>query len=220
MNFLNFLNFKMMTEELEEYILSHIDKEPEILAKLNRETHIKIINPRMLSGHLQGRILSMFCRMIKPRTILELGTFTGYATLCLAENLPEDGILHTIEIDDELEDIISKYTAGYADKIRLHFGEALKIIPTLNETFDLVFIDADKREYIAYYEAVFDKVAKGGFIIADNTLWDGKVLETNTPDNDHQTLEIKKFNDLIAKDERVEKLIFPIRDGLTVIIKK
>ena len=209
-----------MTEELEEYILSHIDREPEILAKLGRETNVKILNPRMLSGHLQGRILAMFCRMIKPKNILEIGTFTGYATLCLAEHLPEGGVLHTIEIDDELEDIIRQYTAGYADKIRFHFGEALQIIPTLSETFDLVFIDADKREYAAYYEAVFDKVAKGGFIIADNTLWGGKVLETGTPGNDRQTLAIKQFNDLIANDDRVEKVIFPIRDGITVIFKK
>ncbi|MDR1699149.1 MAG: O-methyltransferase [Prevotellaceae bacterium] len=209
-----------MTEELEEYLLSHIDKEPALLAKLNRETHIKIINPRMLSGHLQGRILAMFCRMIKPKSILELGTFTGYATLCLAEHLPDDGVLHTIEVDDELEDIITKYTAPYADKIRLHFGEALQIIPTLTETFDLVFIDADKRDYSAYYEAVFDRVAQGGFIIADNTLWDGKVLETNTPVNDLQTLAIKRFNDMIANDERIEKVILPIRDGLTVMMKK
>ncbi len=209
-----------MTEELEEYLLSHIDKEPALLAKLNRETHIKIINPRMLSGHLQGRLLAMLCRMIKPKHILELGTFTGYATLCLAEHLPEDGVLHTIEADDELEDIITKYTTQCAGKIRLHFGEALQIIPTLTETFDLVFIDADKREYPAYYEAVFDKVKQGGFIIADNTLWDGKVLESNTPNNDMQTLAIKQFNDMIAGDERVEKVILPIRDGLTLIMKK
>ncbi len=196
-----------MNEILEEYILRHIDKEPENLAKLNRETHVKIINPRMLSGHLQGRILAMFCRMIQPKNILELGTFTGYATLCLAEHLPEDGVLHTIEIDDELEDIITKYTAGYGDKIRLYFGEALQIIPTLSETFDLVFIDADKREYASYYNAVFDKVAQGGFIIADNTLWDNKVLRSDTPSNDYQTLAIKQFNDMIASDERVEKVI-------------
>jgi predicted O-methyltransferase YrrM len=204
---------------MEDYILAHIDREPEHLAQLNRETHLKVINPRMLSGHLQGRILAMFCRMAKPKNILEIGTFTGYATLCLAEHLPENGVLHTIEIDDELEEIITKYTAPYAEKIRLHFGEALKIIPTLPETFDLVFMDADKREYIDYYNAVFDRVAPGGFIIADNTLWDGKVLEENTPASDKQTLAIKAFNDMIAADERVEKVIFPIRDGITVIFK-
>ena len=157
---------------VEDYILSHTDAEPEYLAKVNRATHLKLINPRMLSGHLQGRVLSMFCKMIQPRFILELGTFTGYSALCMAESLPENGILHTIECDDELEDFIKQnFSASeYNDKIKLHIGDALQVIEKLDIIFDLVFIDADKREYLANYEAVLPKLRSGGFILADNTL--------------------------------------------------
>lgn len=206
---------------VEDYILSHTDAEPEYLAKVNRATHLKLINPRMLSGHLQGRVLSMFCKMIQPRFILELGTFTGYSALCMAESLPENGILHTIECDDELEDFIKQnFSASeYNEKIKLHIGDALQVIDKLDNTFDLVFIDADKREYLAYYEAVLPKLRSGGFILADNTLWDGKVLQ-KVENNDKQTIEIMRFNDFIATDRRVEKLMLPLRDGLTIIRKK
>jgi len=206
---------------LDEYISKHSDAEPEYLAKINRATHVKLINPRMCSGHLQGRVLSMFCHMIQPNRILELGTFTGYSALCMAEALPEGGVLHTIECDDELEDFILQNFAGseYADKIQLHVGDALTEIEKLNETFDLVFIDADKREYLDYYEAVLPKLRCGGYILADNTLWDGKVLKAVEP-NDKQTIEIMRFNDFVATDPRVEKVILPLRDGLTLIRKK
>ena len=206
---------------LDDYIVEHSDKEPEYLAKVNRATHVKVINPRMCSGHLQGRVLSMLCHMIQPECILELGTFTGYSALCMAEALPENSVLHTIECDDELEDFIRQNFAGseHGGKIKLHIGDALKVIESLNETFDLVFIDADKREYLAYYEAVLPKLRVGGFILADNTLWDGKVLKP-VDANDKQTIEIMRFNDFVAADSRVEKVMLPLRDGLTVIRKK
>lgn len=205
----------------EEYILAHSDKEPDYLAKINRATHLRMLNPRMLSGHLQGRVLAMFCQMIQPKRILELGTYTGYSALCMAEILPEDGILHTIECDDELESFILQNfsTVHHGTKIKLHIGPALKVIESLDDVFDLVFIDADKREYMAYYEAVLPKVRAGGFILADNTWWDAKVLEAVNP-NDKQTIEIIRFNDFIAVDPRVEKVMLPLRDGLTVIRKK
>lgn len=204
-----------------EYILSHSDAEPEYLAKVNRATHLKMLNPRMLSGAFQGRVLAMFCHMIQPKRILELGTFTGYSALCMAEALPDDGVLHTIECDDESEDFILENFAGseHGHKIILHIGDALTVIETLEETFDVVFIDADKREYLAYYEAVLPKLRKGGFILADNTLWDGKVLMPLEP-NDKQTQEICRFNDFVATDNRVEKVMLPLRDGLTIIRKK
>lgn len=205
---------------LDDYILTHSDAEPDILAKINRDTHVKMINPRMCSGHYQGRVLSMFCKMIKPLRVLEIGTYTGYSALCIAETLPENGFLHTIEIDDELEEFILEnfQKSLFADKIKLHIGKALEIISTLNVMFDLVFIDADKREYWNYFETVLPKVKQGGFIIADNTLWDGKVLENVQP-NDKQTIEIIRFNDLIASDARIERVMLPIRDGLTIIRK-
>jgi caffeoyl-CoA O-methyltransferase len=206
---------------LDEYILSHSEAEPPYLAQVNRATHVKLINPRMCSGHLQGRVLSMLCNMIQPECILELGTFTGYSALCMAEALPENGVLHTIECDDELEDFILQNFAGseHGRKIKLHIGEALKVIESISEIFDLVFIDADKREYLAYYEAVLPKVKQGGFILADNTLWDGKVLKP-VDANDKQTIEIMRFNDFVAADSRVEKVMLPLRDGLTIIRKK
>jgi len=206
---------------IEDYILSHTDAEPEYLAKVNRATHLKLINPRMLSGHLQGRVLSMFCKMIQPHNILELGTFTGYSALCMAESLPENGILHTIECDDELEDFIKQNfsASDYNDKIKLHIGDALQVIDKMDIIFDLVFIDADKREYLAYYEAVLPKLRSGGFILADNTLWDGKVLQ-KVENNDKQTFEIMRFNDFVSSDNRVEKVMLPLRDGLTIIRKK
>lgn len=211
-----------MQERLEEYIASHIDSEPEELRSLNRETHLFHLRPRMCSGHLQGRLLKMFVRMINPRNILELGTFTGYSALCLAEGLSEEGSLHTIEIDDELEEFIRCHLNGssISSKVNLHIGDARDILKSLNEeTFDLVFIDANKREYLEYYNLVFDRVSDGGFIIADNTLWDGKVVDPGKRP-DAQTAGILEFNNAIANDNRVEKVIIPIRDGLTIIYKK
>lgn len=206
---------------IEEYILNHSDEEDSVLSELNRETNLKILRPRMLSGHLQGKVLEMISKMINPEKILELGTYTGYSAICLAKGLKEQGILHSIEINDELEDFILKYIkkADLADKIKLHFGDARNIIPEINEQFDLVFIDADKREYIEYYNIVFDFVKPGGFILADNVLWSGKVINTETPDDEH-TQGIVEFNELIKNDSRIEKVILPLRDGLTVIRKK
>ena len=206
---------------IEDYILQHTDSEPEYLTQLHRETWIRMLNPIMCSGHLQGRVLSMLCKMIQPVHALELGTFTGYSALCIAESLPENGELDTIESDDELEEFILRNfeKTPFEDKINLLIGNALEIIPTLDKTYDLVFIDADKREYEAYYEAVLPKIRQGGFILADNTLWSGKVVE-KVHQNDQQTLGILRFNELIATDNRVEKVILPLRDGLTLIRKK
>lgn len=211
-----------MQEDLEEYILSHIDAEGKVLSDLNRATHLYHLRPRMCSGHLQGRMLKMFVRMICPQRILELGTFTGYSALCLAEGLADDSCeVHTIEIDDELEDFIKSHFAlsPLANRITLHIGDAREVLATINGDFDLVFIDANKREYCEYYNLVFNRVRPGGFIIADNTLWDGKVVEWGKK-LDAQTAGILQFNDMVAADERVEKVIVPIRDGLTIIHKK
>lgn len=207
--------------ELENYILSHIDEEGEVLKQLNRDAHVNLLRPRMLSGHLQGRILKMFCRMMQPKYLLEIGTYTGYATLCMAEGAADDAEIHTIEVNDELEDFIKKHLhkSKLKDKIHLHIGDAIQIIPKLNCLFDFVFIDANKRHYIEYYHLIFDKVRPGGLIIADNTLWDGKVLET-PHQTDRQTVGIQDFNDMLLSDDRVEKVILPIRDGLTLIWKK
>ena len=210
-----------MTEELEEYILAHISPEGEMLRRLNRETHLYHLRPRMCSGHLQGRLLKMFVRMIAPKAILELGTFTGYSALCLAEGIAPDGVVHTIEIDAALEDFIRAHfdASEYGSRIVLHIGDAEQIIPTLDTRFDLVFIDANKRDYVAYYEMAMQVLNPGGFIIADNTLWDGKVV-TCTEKIDAQTAGILAFNDHVAADDRVEVVIIPLRDGLTIIHKK
>jgi predicted O-methyltransferase YrrM len=209
-----------MTEKLEEYILSHIDEESDLLKKLNRDTYVNVLRPRMLSGHLQGRILKMFVRMIRPKKVLELGTFTGYSALCIAEGLPEDGIIYTVDNNDELEDFVKNYfdQSPHKQKIRQITADALEAIANIDEVFDMVFIDADKREYLAYYAAVFNKVKPGGFILADNTLWDGKVIEALDP-NDEHTIGILAFNDFVAKDTRVEKVIIPLRDGITILMK-
>lgn len=210
-----------MTKEIESYILSHSDEEGSLLAALNRDANVNLLRPRMLSGHLQGRILKMFCRMLNPKRVLEIGTYTGYATLCMAEALEKDAEIHTLEINDEMEDFIRKYVSQSPDKdkIKLYFGDAMEIIPALDESFDLVFIDADKRLYSDYYDLIFDKLPAGALILADNTLWDGKVLEPLHP-ADKQTAGILAFNDKIKADQRVEKVILPLRDGLTMIWKK
>jgi caffeoyl-CoA O-methyltransferase len=211
-----------MTEELEDYILNHIDAEPAALRKINRDTHLRLLYSRMCSGHLQGRLLKMLVRMINPHRILELGTYSGYSALCLAEGLlSDDARVDTVEIDDELEDFIRENfdKCAWGNRVTLHIGDACEILPKITDKFDLVFIDANKRNYDEYYDLVFDLVNYGGFIIADNTLWDGKVAEDGVK-LDAQTEGILKFNDKIAADDRVEKVIVPLRDGLTIIYKK
>jgi predicted O-methyltransferase YrrM len=205
---------------IDEYILNHINDEGKLLAQLNREAHIKLVRPRMISGHLQGRVLKMLVRMRQPRRILEIGTYTGYATLCMAEALTENAEIHTIEIDDEMETFIREQfdRSSVKNKIHLHIGDALKIIPQMEAPFDMVFIDADKRLYCEYYDLIFDKVSNGGIILADNTLWNGKVLET-PHSGDKQTQGILNFNKKIKQDTRIEKVILPLRDGLTIIYK-
>ena len=209
------------TESIDEYILQHIDPESDYLKALYRDTHVKLLRPRMASGHLQGRMLKMFVKMIRPRQILEIGTYSGYSALCLAEGLSEGGMLHTFEINDEQEDFTRPWLekSPFADKIRFYIGDALELVPDLGVTFDLAFIDGDKRKYIEYYEMTLAHLSEGGYMIADNTLWDGHVLE-QPRNTDAQTIGIKAFNDLVAKDERVEKVILPLRDGLTIIRKK
>ncbi len=208
-------------KEIDKYILNHIEPEDEILKELDRDTNLNVVGARMISGHLQGQVLTMLSKMIQPKHILEIGTFTGYSAICLSKGLQENGKLITIEIDDELESFAKKYfaKAGIEHKIVQKIGPALEIIQTLNETFDLVFIDAHKPEYPAYYNAVFEKVKNGGYIIADNTLWSGKVLDIPAED-DFQTRGIHEFNTMIKNDERVEKVILPLRDGMTIIRKK
>lgn len=209
------------SEALDQYILEHIDEEGEYLNSLYRATHLKLTRPRMASGHLQGRLLKMFVRMIKPKQILEIGTYSGYSALCLAEGLEEGGMLHTFEINDEQELFTRPWfeNSAYAEKIKFYIGDALELLPKMNITFDLAFIDGDKRKYMEYFELVYNKLAPGGYILADNTLWDGHVLET-PKESDAQTISIKRFNDNIAKDTRIEKVILPLRDGLTIIRKK
>jgi caffeoyl-CoA O-methyltransferase len=207
--------------KLDAYVCNHTKPETPILQALNRETYSKILMPRMLSGHLQGRVLSMLAHMIRPERILEIGTFTGYSAICLAEGLQKGGLLHTIDINEELETMVRKYIteAGMDQVIRYHIGDARQIIPKLEETFDLVFIDADKENYSTYYDLVFSKVRTGGFIIADNVLWSGKVLVDNA-ETDDDTKSIIAFNTKVMNDTRVENVLFPIRDGLMVVRKK
>lgn len=207
---------------IDEYILEHIDTENDYLKALYRATHVKLLRPRMASGHLQGRMLKIFVEMIRPKRVLEIGTYSGYSALCMAEGLPEGGKLYTFEINDEQEDFTRPWLekSPWADKIEFYIGDALKKVPELGLTFDLAFIDGDKRRYIDYYEMVLKYLTPRGYIIADNTLWDNHVLETHTHHTDKQTLGIKAFNDFVASDERVEKVILPLRDGLTIIRKK
>lgn len=206
---------------LEEYISAHIDAEGEVLTALYRDTNIHLLNPRMASGHIQGRLLKMLTRMITPQRVLEIGTFTGYSAICIAEGLPAGAVVHTIEYDDELEDFIRKWIerSGMSDRICLHIGDALKIAPALGMTFDMVFIDGEKREYPQYYGMALDLVRPGGYIIADNTLWDGHVVDP-AYDRDAQTIAVRQFNDMVAADGRVEVAMIPIRDGITLIRKK
>ena len=205
---------------LEEYISTHSTPENDILASITRETHLHVLNPHMLSGHVQGRVLSMISHMLHPKHILELGTFTGYSALCLAEGLEEGGKLVTIEHNDELEEMIRRNFARspLGERIELRIGDCILEIEKLEGPFDLVFIDADKREYCAYLEALYPLVPIGGFILADNTLWDGHIVDP-AYDKDKQTLGLRAFNDHVAADERFEQVILPLRDGLTIIRK-
>ncbi|MGJ5642056.1 O-methyltransferase [Formosa sp. S-31] len=208
-------------EELDNYVVKHSEDEPELLQKLTRETYQKILQPRMLSGHYQGRILSMLSKLIRPKTILEIGTYTGYSALCLAEGLQKDGVLHTIDINEELYDFQRKYfdASEYGHQIKQHLGPALNIIPTLDTTFDLIFMDADKDNYINYFHQIIDKLNPGGIILSDNVLWSGKVIEPLNP-KDETTKIVLEYNTLLKEDDRIETVLLSIRDGLTISRKK
>jgi predicted O-methyltransferase YrrM len=206
--------------EIEKYIAGHTSAEDELLHEIYRKTGLSVIQTRMISGHVQGKILEFLSKMIKPKNILEIGTFTGYSAICLAKGLQADGELHSIDINDEIMETAKIMIAKsqYADKIHLHVGDAQNVIPALNKKFDIVFIDGDKRNYAGNYEAVFDLVNIGGFIFADNVLWDGKVVEQVKP-NDRQTAGIIEFNDLVQNDSRVENVLFNVRDGMMIVRK-
>ena len=204
-------------EELDDYVVAHSENEPELLQQLTRETFQKILQPRMSSGPYQGRLLSMISKLVNPKNILELGTFTGYSTLCLAEGMMASGELHTIDVNEELYDFQRKYfdKSEYGKQIFQHLGNALDIIPTLNKTFDLIFIDADKENYINYFNLIIDKLNVGGIILSDNILWSGKVVEPLNP-KDTSTKILLEYNTLLKEDNRVESVVLPIRDGLTI----
>ena len=206
---------------LDDYILSHIDPEGEYLHALWRDTQLKLSYGQMASGHLQGRLLKMLVEMVRPRRVIELGTFSGYSALSMAEGLPEGAELHTIEVYDENEDFLRRWIGGspWADRIHLHIGDALDIIPALGDRWDLAFVEADKREYVKYYEMLLPRMNPGGFILADNTLWYGRITEEARA-SDLQTRGLQEFNDLVANDPRVEKVILPLRDGLSIIRKR
>lgn len=210
---------EFITQELANYCNEHTNPENELLQELNRETNLKIMMPRMLSGHLQGRFLSMLSHMIKPILILEIGTYTGYSALCMAEGLPANGKIITLDVNVEIESFVRNYfsKSKFNSQIDYRIGNALEVIPQLNEQFDLVFIDADKINYLNYYNLVIDKVNSGGYIIADNVLWSGRILESK---KDKDTMAICAFNDFVMNDTRVEKVMAPIRDGLYLIRKK
>lgn len=206
---------------IDDYILRHISPEPPLLRKVYRDTYLHRLYPRMCSGHLQGRLLKMLTQMISPRRILELGTFTGYSTLCFAEGMPSDAHIHTVEVDEEAEDalVATFESSPWADQIHLHIGDAMEVVPAIDQEWDLVFIDANKRQYIDYYEMVLPRVRPGGYIFADNTLWSGKVAD-GQDQHDAQTREILAFNDHVTADPRVESVIVPLRDGMTLMRKK
>ena len=212
---------EFLPENIDNYSAAHTQEESELLAKINRETFAQVMKPRMLSGHMQGRILSMFSHMIQPTNILEIGTYTGYSALCLAEGLQTDGKLITIDINEELHDMVARYVGAsdYRDQIQTLTGDAIKLIPEIDLTFDLVFIDADKENYANYYRLIFDKVRQGGIIIADNVLWSGNILKP-VHEMDIETRALHDFNEMINRDERVENVLFPVRDGLMIIRKK
>lgn len=210
---------EFIEESLDNYVCNHTADENILLKKINRETHLEVLQPRMLSGHFQGRVLSMFSKMIQPQRVLEIGTYTGYSALCLAEGLNETGKLITIDVNEELEERVRGYFSAskYSEQINYIIGDAMTVIPSLEEKWDLVFIDADKMNYINYYHLIFNQVKIGGYIIADNVLWSGKVADESK--NDKDTLLLRAFNDLVSEDNRVEEVLLPIRDGLMIARK-
>lgn len=211
-----------LSEDLDDYIVRHSEDEPELLQELNRETYQKILQPRMLSGPYQGRVLSLISKLINPKHILEIGTYTGYSALCLAEGLQQGGSIDTIDINEELLDFQRKYfdKSGFGEQIQQHLGNALDIIPKLDKTFDLVFIDADKDNYLNYFNVIIDKLKPGGIILSDNVLWSGKVLDTEFKKEDTSTPSLIEYNKVLKEDPRIETVIFPIRDGLTISRKR
>ena len=210
---------EFINKDILEYVESNSQLEPTLLKELNRETHLKILNPRMLSGSYQGRILSMISKIIKPKRVLEIGTYTGYSALCIAEGLDIKGVIDTIDINEELQEIQDKFfkKSGFANKINQHIGNALEVIPKIKRKFDLVFLDADKENYINYFELVIDKINAGGILISDNVLWSGKVVDNKK--KDIITKKLIEFNNLINNDKRIETVIFPVRDGLSITRK-
>lgn len=206
-----------LPEAIDNYTVEHTQQEPEILAQLTRETYQKILQPRMLSGHYQGRLLSIISKIVSPSAILELGTYTGYSAICLAEGLKQGGVLHTLDVNEELQSIQNKYfqLSGYRNNIQQHLGEALNIIPTLKGNFDLIFMDADKPNYPAYFNLIIDKLNPGGILLTDNVLWSGKVVE-NVKEDDESTIALLEYNKLVATDDRLETIMLPIRDGLSL----
>jgi len=213
---------QFIPEELDNYVVKHTEDEPLLLQQLNRETNQKILQPRMLSGHYQGRLLSMLSKLIAPKHILEIGTYTGYSAICLAEGMQVNGELHTIDINEELYDFQRKYfdKSPYGTQIKQHVGNALNIIPKLDLSFDLVFIDADKENYSNYFNCIMDKLNPGGIILSDNVLWSGKVLESKFQKDDTSTPALIAYNELLKTDDRIETVVLPIRDGLTISRKK
>lgn len=211
---------EFIDEKIEAYALTHSQPESDVLKKLNRETHLKVLQPRMLSGHLQGNFLSMISKMIQPKQVLEIGTYTGYSAICLAQGLQAGGKLHTIDNNEQLEKMARMFfeQAGLSNKINYYIGDALTVIPTIKEQFDIVFIDADKKNYSNYYDLVFDQVRPGGYIIADNVLWSGRILDLEK-NNDVDTIQIDEFNKKVHQDTRVEHQLIPIRDGLMIARK-
>lgn len=211
-----------LSEDLDDYIVRHSEDEPQLLQELNRETYQKILQPRMLSGPYQGRVLSLISKLVNPKHILEIGTYTGYSALCLAEGLQKDGSIDTIDINEELLDFQRKYfnKSGFGKQIQQHLGNALDIIPTLDKTFDLVFIDADKDNYLNYFNVIIDKLNPGGIILSDNVLWSGKILDTVFKKEDTSTPALIEYNKVLKDDPRIETVILPIRDGLTISRKK
>ena len=212
---------EFISQKLDDYVCAHSENEPELLYELNRETNMNVLRPRMLSGHFQGRVLSMISHMIQPKRVLEIGTYTGYSALCIAEGLHPDGSILTLDTNEELEDLVNDFVSKspYNNQIECRIGNAMEIIPTLNDEFDLVFIDADKSNYLNYYKMIIDKVPSGGFILIDNVLWSGKVIEEVDP-NDVDTNVLLELNKFVHEDERVQEVLLPIRDGLTIIRKK
>jgi predicted O-methyltransferase YrrM len=210
-----------LEDNILQYCINHSEDEPEVLKKLDRETHVKMVNPRMLSGHFQGRFLKMIVQLTAVKNILEIGTFTGYSAICMAEGLPADGRLDTIDINPELEDMVTKYLqeAGVDNLVNFHIGKAMDIVPDLDVEYDMVFIDADKENYAAYLNLVLPKMRKGGFILADNVLWSGKVIQEENIE-DKSTQGILEFNAMVKSDDRIESFLLPLRDGLMICRKK